>query len=320
MLKIFKDRSGFTKYTLPSTEDKHYNYPYNWNEGTARVTKFNEYPRGLLEEEMRNFVTEVLGLSDFLVFDGSDDALEFVLSHLRCSGVPFICQDPTYNQVIQIANFYQCNVKRSDFRKGIDGLESLLMKEKEAVVYIGNPNNPTGLVASNDEIRALARKFECSLFIVDEAYVEFTENTLLNGALPTNVVVTRTLSKYYNCAGIRLGFLVSSSDMTAYFKLNYNRKKIDLHKRHFVQDFLQNLDRKKLSQDWDDIFKECNELFDELNIRKFYKGGNFISFLPETEGETNDIHSFAKKHKYNFRIYDFKGQKIFRFTYQKRLN
>ena len=86
------------------------------------------------------------------------------------------------------------------------------------IVYVANPNNPTGTWFDDAALAAfLARVPSTTLVVVDEAYHEFVDDARLTSALrflPThpNLVVTRTFSKAYALAGLRIGYAVSSPE------------------------------------------------------------------------------------------------------------
>lgn len=91
---------------------------------------------------------------------------------------------------------------------------------KTALIFIANPNNPTGLMLSLPEIeRILNNILDTTLLVLDEAYYEF----LPPNSLPTlpllkryrNLVITRTFSKAYGLAGLRLGYAIADPQITA---------------------------------------------------------------------------------------------------------
>jgi histidinol-phosphate aminotransferase len=91
--------------------------------------------------------------------------------------------------------------------------------EQTRVAIIANPNNPTGTVASEDELRRFLRAVPSQvLVILDEAYTEFMDpgatvsgTTLL--AEHSNLVVSRTMSKAYGLAGLRVGYAIGHPDL-----------------------------------------------------------------------------------------------------------
>jgi len=82
------------------------------------------------------------------------------------------------------------------------------------IVYVNNPNNPTGQPIPQEAIRRVAREAGHAVVFVDEAYHDFmTENFLAEARSYPNVMVGRTFSKAYGLAGIRVGVLVASPSL-----------------------------------------------------------------------------------------------------------
>ena len=87
------------------------------------------------------------------------------------------------------------------------------------IVYLANPNNPTGTWFGDAALAAfLARVPATTLVVVDEAYHEFVDDPALTSALRflpkhPNLVVTRTFSKAYALAGLRVGYAIGSSEI-----------------------------------------------------------------------------------------------------------
>ena len=79
------------------------------------------------------------------------------------------------------------------------------------IIYVNNPNNPTGQPVALDAIRRLAREAGHAVVFVDEAYHDFmAENFLAEAADHPNVIVGRTFSKAFGLAGMRVGVLVAT--------------------------------------------------------------------------------------------------------------
>jgi len=79
------------------------------------------------------------------------------------------------------------------------------------IIYVNNPNNPTGQPVPQSAIRRIAREAGHALVFVDEAYHDFLgENFLVEAADHPNVIVGRTFSKAFGLAGMRVGVLIAS--------------------------------------------------------------------------------------------------------------
>jgi histidinol-phosphate aminotransferase len=102
----------------------------------------------------------------------------------------------------------------------LDALANVVT-DRTRVVIIANPNNPTGTVATEDEIRTfLGRVPSHVLVVLDEAYTEFIEaGSTVNGATLLNeypnLLVSRTMSKAYGLAGLRVGYAIAHPDVIA---------------------------------------------------------------------------------------------------------
>lgn len=78
------------------------------------------------------------------------------------------------------------------------------------IVFLANPNNPTGLCIDTNRVRALAQKRPDTIFVIDEAFIDFIDNAdTLICQRPGNVIVLRSMTKFYAIPGIRLGFAVA---------------------------------------------------------------------------------------------------------------
>ncbi len=84
----------------------------------------------------------------------------------------------------------------------------------DEVVFLGQPNNPTGMLVETDAVRELARRNPSTLFVVDEAFADFCEHhQSLTEDRPDNVVVLVSLTKIYAIPGIRLGCAVADREL-----------------------------------------------------------------------------------------------------------
>jgi len=103
---------------------------------------------------------------------------------------------------------------KPDFSFALDAVLAAITP-RTRVVFLTNPNNPTGVPVPFDAIRTVARRVpQGAVVFVDEAYAEFAERTFIPelAAFP-NVIVGRTFSKAFGLAGLRIGCLVGAPDV-----------------------------------------------------------------------------------------------------------
>lgn len=102
-----------------------------------------------------------------------------------------------------------------NFRFDFKDLEGKLRgKDKDTLVFLGQPNNPTGLMFDRDLFCRFAEKYRDILFCVDEAFADFVPGyrSLISEAL-SNVIVLRSFTKFYAIPGLRLGCLAATPEL-----------------------------------------------------------------------------------------------------------
>lgn len=156
-----------------------------------------------------------------LIAPGSTDILEKFAFATCMNGGNVISADPGYMSIVNTARSIGATWKniplKADYSHDLKAMEKAVDSETK-LVYICNPNNPTGTITPLEEIKAFAKKVskKCPVFI-DEAYLELmddgeTSSTVGLVAEGYDVVVCRTFSKIYGMAGLRVGYMVASPD------------------------------------------------------------------------------------------------------------
>lgn len=167
------------------------------------------------------------------VFNGSDNALQHIFYTFLSKDTLFTTIQPTYTQILQFVNFkggtsnfyFPDNVLDIDYER----FESDYVRGSD-VAYLINPHNPTGHLLSRDFLHGLARRNPGTLFVIDEAYMEFAssdESCISLVETQRNIVVTRTFSKAYGLAGIRLGYAATHRDNLDMVRRIKNEKDIN---------------------------------------------------------------------------------------------
>jgi L-threonine-O-3-phosphate decarboxylase len=124
---------------------------------------------------------------------------------------------PTYCEYARAAQVAGAEILRFTARKkdlfqlDISTLSRILRRDAPKLVFLGNPNNPTGLYLRREEVLAVACSFD-GLLVVDEAYLPFVRDsdTLLDLAAAGRLLLLRSLTKCYALAGLRLGYAVGA--------------------------------------------------------------------------------------------------------------
>lgn len=181
--------------------------------------KLRLYPDPMADE-LSKTIAETYGFAqeNIMVGNGSDDILNIVIRTFVNENEKIVCFDPSYSLYevlakIQNAGAHIINLAE-DFSIPEDFLSSKLdelSKQKDLkVFFIANPNSPTGNAFPIREIEIICSKFK-GIVLVDEAYGDFADDNALRLLKNfNNLIVSRTLSKSYSMAGVRLGWAISS--------------------------------------------------------------------------------------------------------------
>jgi len=106
-------------------------------------------------------------------------------------------------------------VEANEFVPDLGGLEGRLSGVD--MMFLGNPNNPTGVAVPAERLRKLAVNAPRCIFVIDEEYAEFVPEaggaSMLGQPLPENVVVLRSLSAFHALPGLRLGFMIAHEEI-----------------------------------------------------------------------------------------------------------
>jgi histidinol-phosphate aminotransferase len=101
-----------------------------------------------------------------------------------------------------------------DFRFPTDRLLAAITPQTR-LIAIANPNNPTGALVSRADLLRVAKAAPDSAILVDEAYFEFSGETVIDAISEfPNLIVTRTFSKAYGLAGLRVGAIIAEREQT----------------------------------------------------------------------------------------------------------
>lgn len=172
---------------------------------------------------LTNALARHLGVSadTVVVGNGSDEIIHYLgLAFLR-PGDEVLTGDPSFVRYEAAAVLNQAEYVPVPLREHRFDLEAMAERlgPRTRMVYIANPNNPTGTVVSRDEAeRFLDRCPEQTLVVMDEAYYEYVDDPDYPPCLQyieegRNVVVLRTFSKIYALAGLRVGYGVARREI-----------------------------------------------------------------------------------------------------------
>ncbi|MET3666263.1 pyridoxal phosphate-dependent aminotransferase [Caulobacter sp. 1776] len=161
-----------------------------------------------------------LKVENVAVYAGSSEPLHYSVLAFTSPTRSFVTADPSYEAGMYAAKTSQAKIVKVPLTADCaHDVKAMVAADAQAgVIYICNPNNPTGtLTTKQDIVWALENKPAGAILLVDEAYIHLTDaqDTLDLVAAGKDLIVLRTFSKIYGMAGIRCGFAVARPDLLA---------------------------------------------------------------------------------------------------------
>ena len=177
----------------------------------AAAARLERYPDPL-GTAFRVRAAEVLGIEPdwILCGNGSDDILTIVTRAFVGQGEQLRLPYPSYILYRTLAQLQGAEWEEVHFRSDFTLDDSFSrMHDRLRLVFLPNPNSPSGTLLGPEQIAAIAERLDCPL-LVDEAYVDFADSNCIELVKKNpRVMISRTLSKSYALAGLRFGFLVA---------------------------------------------------------------------------------------------------------------
>lgn len=164
-----------------------------------------------------------LGLhpDQFLVGNGANEVIGFVIKAFCQEGDNIITADKTFAVYEWVAKFSGCEARLIPLKDFAFDDEAILeaIDDRTKIVFLCNPNNPTGTYWSERRLRRFLDRINGrQIVVVDEAYFEFVEQADYPDGISMisqypNLVIFRTFSKMYALAGLRIGYLTGTREV-----------------------------------------------------------------------------------------------------------
>lgn len=168
---------------------------------------------------LRRKIACINGVSEkyVLVCSGSTEIIRLAVTAYLEEGDKALIVEPTYGEYRLASEIAGAEVKmfitleKDDFRPDIDALADRIKTEKPKVLFLCNPNNPTGYYLKRDELVKILSAASGSLVVLDEAYISFVDRAWLSTGYidGNNLLIVRSMTKDYAIAGLRLGYAIA---------------------------------------------------------------------------------------------------------------
>ncbi|HHY57867.1 MAG TPA: aminotransferase class I/II-fold pyridoxal phosphate-dependent enzyme [Chloroflexi bacterium] len=157
-----------------------------------------------------------LASDQVVVSEGSADLIKAVMAATLRPGDAIVMPAPTFLLYRQNARLHEANVVEvplaaaNGFALPVDALIDAAQQHRARLVTLCAPNNPTGTVYAEADLRRLAMAITPTVLVIDEAYAEFCDQDLTGLLDLENVILLRTFSKFYAMAGVRVGYALTT--------------------------------------------------------------------------------------------------------------
>jgi histidinol-phosphate aminotransferase len=172
---------------------------------------------------LKKKLAEKLGMepTNLILGNGSNEIIEFVGHALMGEGSDVIVSQYCFAIYPIVAKLFGANlitVPAKDYGHDLPAMLRAITR-KTKVIFVANPNNPTGTLAPREDVVNLINNVPPHILIVmDEAYIEFLEDPvdlspLIRNNIKANLLLMRTFSKIFGLAGLRLGYGIAMPEL-----------------------------------------------------------------------------------------------------------
>lgn len=244
-----------------------------------------------------------LKADNVLITAGSTELLDLMPRYYGASKGSFVVSEPTFAYWSKIAaknGFRKISVPLTEDKK--EDLRAMLsaIRSDTTMVYLCNPNNPTGSICAADELQSfISEASKHVTVVIDEAYIEYTSEPSMSSLVNTNknLVVIRTFSKIYGLAGARIGYALAHPDtIEALSQLQtWSNGDISLASRKAAMASLKDEQFVKQCRQQNDAVKAYTvEQLNKLKLKSIPSYTNFIYF--SLEGYQQDYFALLKQY------------------------
>lgn len=216
-----------------------------------------------------------LKTENFVIGCGTDDVLDCIVRALSDEGDLISVPNPSFPMAKYFGEFNGRTI--NEFELNADGsIDVERIDDNSKIIYLCTPNNPTGQVIPKENIEQIINLTR-SFIVIDEAYAEFAENNCLDLLNNPRVLITRTFSKIFGLAGLRIGYAIGQVEVIAAVEAlrgPYKANTVGLSAA------IESIEEKDYYQ----------ELLDELKQTRDWFSGALIGFgLDVVESESNFV-------------------------------
>ncbi|MBK16743.1 MAG: histidinol-phosphate aminotransferase [Prochlorococcus sp. SP3034] len=226
------------------------------------------------------------------LFNGADAAINAIFNSFADINDIFLTTNPTFGYYLPCAEMrgmkiITCPYKQNNFEFPIEDFEEKINIYNPKLIFICNPNNPTGTILNSQKIINLANNNKKSIIVVDELYEKFNGDSLLpkiSFEEIKNILIIQSLSKTGGLAGLRMGFAFGNKELIKYIKKVTGPYDVNsfavtatiaaLNDKEYIDNYILEV---KDAREW------IKSKFKSIDCRSHFSGGNYFLFWPKKD-------------------------------------
>ena len=181
----------------------------------AQITDLNRYPNSSADD-LRSTIANLHNVhpDQVIVGNGSDDILNLCVRCFSDRSKSIGMLDPSYSLYEVLGSLQEAEVKKIPFKDQKFAIEPDIVSQSGTnIFFLTSPHAPTGRVYENTIFSSILKSYS-GILVIDEAYADFAPfNAIPLLAESDRVIITRTLSKSYSLAGLRVGYALASKEV-----------------------------------------------------------------------------------------------------------
>jgi len=261
-------------------------------------------------DKLRDTIAEVYGYKreNIIVSNGSDDMLTIAFRAFSDAHNKVAFLEPTYSLYPVLANLQSCQYIEIPLNDDFSIKDDLLEKAAPSnLLILTRPNAPTANCIAIDDMRKICSEFD-GIVLIDEAYADFSADNCIDFVREfPNVIVSRTVSKSYSLAGLRLGFAIGSAEIIAGMMKVKDSYNVNMLTQYLAEIAIR--DQEYLNETVAKIKASRTKLTEELKALGFKvvdSQSNFL-FTSPPDGDAEKLFKFLREE--NIIVRYFPGKK-----------
>lgn len=250
------------------------------------LDKVNLYPDGACVQ-LKSALAGHYGLApeNFLIGNGSDEIFHLLTAAFIKDSEEMLTSILTFSEYAFATKLFNGKPEYAPIQDGKFDLTAIAagVTELTKIIFLANPNNPTGTYFTAAELETFLQKISAEIIVViDEAYAEYVTAPDYPDSLKLlpqykNLVITRTFSKIYGLAGLRVGYLIGNAETIAYINKTREPFNVNALAQAAAAAALDDKEFLKKSRENNELGKKylCAE-FDKLGLKYYPTVTNFI--------------------------------------------